>query len=254
LTARTISRTSFASPLARQTANPLLGSSFVRYNSSAPTPTPAPTEASTPFDPATSNLFADPATAEVATNVTKIVDETKSGFLSELGIDNGFGPTSLIESLMENIHVYTGLPWWGTIVATTVVIRTLQFPFYCKLSDTAARLRELTPFTAPIEKKMMEEQRRGNLAGMMTAKQEMAHIYKTAKVNRLWLAFPITQIPIFFGFYNGLRGMAEFPVPGMLTGGFGWIKDLTVMDPYFLMPALSSASLAAQFWVSGLQG
>lgn len=96
---------------------------------------------------------------------------------------------------------------------------------------------------------MMEEQRRGNLAGMMAEKQELARVYKTAKVNRLWLAFPITQIPIFFGFYNGLRGMAEFPVPGMMTGGFGWIQDLTVMDPYFILPALSSAALAGQFYV-----
>jgi len=37
--------------------------------------------------------------------------------------------------------------------------------------------------------------------------------------------------------------MATLPVESLKTGGFLWITDLTVPDPYFILPAITAATL-----------
>ena len=37
--------------------------------------------------------------------------------------------------------------------------------------------------------------------------------------------------------------MATLPVESMKTGGLFWFPDLTIADPYFLLPILCSASM-----------
>lgn len=41
----------------------------------------------------------------------------------------------------------------------------------------------------------------------------------------------------------GLREMANLPVESLKTGGLWWFTDLTVTDPYYLLPLLTSAGL-----------
>lgn len=41
-----------------------------------------------------------------------------------------------------------------------------------------------------------------------------------------------------------------FSFPGMNTGGLFWFKDLTVPDPYYLLPLVSAITVAAVFKVS----
>ena len=40
----------------------------------------------------------------------------------------------------------------------------------------------------------------------------------------------------------GLRGMTNLPVESMETGGFLWITDLTIADPYIICPLTTSVS------------
>ena len=55
------------------------------------------------------------------------------------------------------------------------------------------------------------------------------------------MIIPVVQIPIFISFFIGLRRMANLPIESMKTGGLLWFPDLTLSDPYFLLPILSSA-------------
>ena len=43
--------------------------------------------------------------------------------------------------------------------------------------------------------------------------------------------------------FFGLRGMANLPVDSMKYGGMFWFVDLTVPDPYYLLPALTCATM-----------
>ena len=43
--------------------------------------------------------------------------------------------------------------------------------------------------------------------------------------------------------FIGLRKMCNLPVESMSTGGALWFKDLTITDPYFILPLISTATL-----------
>ena len=57
------------------------------------------------------------------------------------------------------------------------------------------------------------------------------------------------QMPIFISMFLGLRKMANLPVPSMETGGILWFENLTMMDPFYMLPVLTSCSLFLQFYI-----
>jgi YidC/Oxa1 family membrane protein insertase len=58
------------------------------------------------------------------------------------------------------------------------------------------------------------------------------------------------QMPIFISFFVGLRRMANAPVESFHTGGMLWFTDLTVCDPYYILPVITSVTLWATVEVS----
>jgi YidC/Oxa1 family membrane protein insertase len=53
------------------------------------------------------------------------------------------------------------------------------------------------------------------------------------------LLMPLIQMPFFLAFFYSLRKLADLPLPQLKDGGFGWVSDLTVPDPYFILPITS---------------
>ncbi|KAI0143452.1 hypothetical protein GGR57DRAFT_484217 [Xylariaceae sp. FL1272] len=165
------------------------------------------------------------------------------GFLKEYGLDYGWGPTSCIQWALEHVHVYTGLPWWGSIATLAVLFRIAAF--YPTLNGTkhAARLQKVQQDPKFLAKKAeMEEARAmGNVQSMMVAQSHMRATMKEsgAKMSMSILG-PLLTVPFSFGAFRLLRGMANLPVPSMEAGGFWWVQDLTFSDPYYILPAVSS--------------
>lgn len=58
------------------------------------------------------------------------------------------------------------------------------------------------------------------------------------------------QLPIFLSVFVGVRQMANLPVESMKEGGILWFTDLTVPDPFWLLPLLTSATFLATIEVS----
>ena len=51
---------------------------------------------------------------------------------------------------------------------------------------------------------------------------------------------------------SAIRGMSNLPVPSMTSGGAYWFYDLTVPDPYFLLPMITATTLLLAVEVSWL--
>ncbi len=47
------------------------------------------------------------------------------------------------------------------------------------------------------------------------------------------------------GFFFGLKGMANVPVESMKYGGLFWFTDLTICDPFYILPFITSATIWA---------
>lgn len=72
----------------------------------------------------------------------------------------------------------------------------------------------------------------------------MADLYhfKAFKNHVVFFSF---QAPVFISFFIALRKMAYAPVPSMQTGGLWWFTDLTLADPYYILPIAVTGTMFA---------
>ena len=68
----------------------------------------------------------------------------------------GNSPIGLVQQVMEYIHVGIGLPWWATIVASTLVFRTLMMPLVIRGQANAAKLNNIKPELDSLTQRMRE--------------------------------------------------------------------------------------------------
>nr|XP_033779021.1 mitochondrial inner membrane protein OXA1L isoform X2 [Geotrypetes seraphini] len=200
---------------------------------------PGPTQTSPPPLP-----LADvaPPLTDVAPTLADTVGELS---LEELGL-GAATPVGLIQNVLESLHVSLGLPWWGAIVAGTVLARCMIFPLIVKGQREAAKLNNHMPQITQLTSCMSEAKTSGNKFAYSKAYTDLMLYQKKHDVNPLrGFLVPLVQAPIFISFFIALRKMAYLPVPSMQSGGLWWFTDLTVADPYFILPLTVTCSMWA---------
>lgn len=164
------------------------------------------------------------------------------GFLKEMGLDYGWGTTSMMETLLELVHINAGTPWWASISLTLVIVRLVLLKGYFGAADMSARNQLIAQYNEPIMERMKAAQLRQDTTAVAKAWKEMSDLRASAGIKYWKLFVPFIQIPIGFGAFRLMRGMSYLPVPGLDTGGPLWMQDLTLSDPYFILPVVTAAS------------
>lgn len=59
------------------------------------------------------------------------------------------------------------------------------------------------------------------------------------------MMIPLIQFPFVISTFIAIRKMCKLPVESMETGGALWFSDLTIADPYFILPTIATASILA---------
>ncbi|KAL9037563.1 MAG: hypothetical protein Q9180_003646 [Flavoplaca navasiana] len=89
---------------------------------------------------------------------------------------------------------------------------------------------------------------------VMRQAQEMKAIYSVAGI-KIWRNFlPFLSIPMGYGFFRLTRNMAALPTPGLDEGGALWFTDLTLSDPFFLLPMATGVATFYMFKAGGELG
>jgi YidC/Oxa1 family membrane protein insertase len=98
-----------------------------------------------------------------------------------------------------------------------------------------ANMRKMTPRMTALKERYGDDKQRLN--------QAMMELYKKEKINPLGGCLPIlVQIPVFIALYWVLMESVELrQAPFMF-----WIKDLSVKDPYYVLPLIMGASMFIQ--------
>lgn len=151
------------------------------------------------------------------------------GYFKSIGLIQGNGPTDIITSILEIFHVYTGLPWWGTIMIVAFSIRFFLFPIYIKASSNAARTLKVKPELEEIMESLKNSE---NTLERFKLLQRRKKLMKENNIKTLDLFLPLIQIPFAYGFFQSLRNMASFPIEEFKNQGFLWFQDLSQVDPY----------------------
>lgn len=174
------------------------------------------------------------------------------GFLKQLGLDYGWGPTTLVQNMLEFAHIYAGTPWWASIMLTGLLVRVVFFKIYLNATDASARMAVIKPYTEPISARLKAARATRDTDTIRQASGELGQLYKNADIKIWKLALPMLQVPLGYGSFRLLNGMAELPVPGLEDGGLLWLKDLTLSDPYFILPIGTGLGFYILFRVSKL--
>lgn len=125
--------------------------------------------------------------------------------------------------------------WGWTIILFTILIKIV---FY-KLSETSyrsmAHMRKMTPRIQALKDRYGDDKQR--------MQQAMMEMYKKEKINPLGGCLPmLVQIPFFISLYWVLLESVEMRQAPWIF----WIQDLSIKDPYFVLPVIMAASMFVQ--------
>lgn len=149
----------------------------------------------------------------------------------------------MIQWLLEHVHIWTGMPWWASILVTVTLLRAGTFKFTIDAADNGSRVQALKHVIQPIRERMSAASKSGDRDVAMQARAELQNIHTRAGIST-WKSFlPLINVPIGFGCFRLMRGMATLPVPGLETGGFLWVTDLTYGDPTYILPVVNGLLL-----------
>ncbi|KAH7264525.1 hypothetical protein FSOLCH5_009949 [Fusarium solani] len=177
----------------------------------------------------------------------------KLGFLHEIGLDYGWGPTSVMQWALEHVHVYSGLGWGGSIIATALILRVIMFYPQVRSLRFNAAMQQMKK--DPRGQEAMDLVKKGYQSGDREMLQKGQFLNKMVReqygAHNSGMLWSFIQIPFSFGLFRIISGMVHIPVPSMENAGFLWFTDLTASDPYFLLPALGTSLLFGAMVVNG---
>ncbi len=152
-------------------------------------------------------------------------------------LENLFSPlTSILGTGLEFFYSQ-GVPWWLSIAILTVIVRSLLFPLTIKQVKSMRAMQDLKPEMDRIRAKYKDNRQK--------QQEEIMKLYQERQVNPLGGCFPIlVQMPIFIGMFYVIRGFEETH-PSFTNGGLLWFRDLSAMDPYYILPILSAVTMLA---------
>jgi YidC/Oxa1 family membrane protein insertase len=140
--------------------------------------------------------------------------------------------------VLEMFHGWLG-NWGLAIIALTVLIKLIFFPLSAASYKSMARMKQVTPRLMKLREQYGDDRAKLN--------QAMMELYKQEKINPLGGCLPIAvQIPVFIALYWVLLASVELRQAPF----YGWIKDLSAVDPYYILPALMMGSMYLQTMMS----
>ncbi|KAF3771336.1 hypothetical protein M406DRAFT_33785, partial [Cryphonectria parasitica EP155] len=170
------------------------------------------------------------------------------GYLAQLGLDYGWGPTSLCQWVLEHLHITAGLPWWGAIAGCAVAIRiVMAYPaLIAQYESVKSREMRQNPLYKETQQKYMMSMAQGakmSPSELMEMRMQMKLLQQQAGVKMWKMFLPMLQFPLAIGMFKLCRGMTALPVPGLESAGTLWFTDLTVPDPFYILPCVSAVMM-----------
>lgn len=144
--------------------------------------------------------------------------------------------------VLDWLHSFTG-NWGVAIILLTVLVKLVLYPLSAASYKSMANMRRVGPQMKKLQERYSDDRQK--------LSAEMMALYKKEKVNPLGGCLPmLLPMPIFIALYWVLFESVELRQAPF----FGWITDLSVMDPFFILPLLMGASMYVQQLLSPAVG
>ncbi|MBR9827068.1 MAG: membrane protein insertase YidC [Oceanospirillales bacterium] len=136
--------------------------------------------------------------------------------------------------LLKWIHSIVG-NWGLAIIGITILVKAALFHLNAKAFRSMAKMRKFGPEMARLKELYGDDRQKMS--------QEMMKLYQKEKINPLGGCLPIlVQMPVFIALYWVLMESVELRHAPF----YGYIQDLSQMDPYFILPILMGVTMFIQ--------
>jgi YidC/Oxa1 family membrane protein insertase len=167
------------------------------------------------------------ALREISTNLDLTIDYGVLWFIA-----------SPIYWLLRQIDSLVGNYGWS-ILLLTVCVKGLFYKLSAASYRSMANMRRVMPKMAQLKERYGDDKMKMQKATM--------ELYQKEKINPFGGCLPmLVQMPVFIALYWVLMESVELRQAPFIL----WIKDLSAMDPYFVLPLLMGASMFAQSLLS----
>lgn len=140
--------------------------------------------------------------------------------------------------LLDKLHALIQ-NWGWTIVALVVLLKIALYWLNASAYRSMARMKAVAPRINEMKERLKDKPQE--------MQQAMMQIYREEKINPIGGCLPIfLQMPIFMALYWVLLSTVEMRQAPWIF----WITDLSVRDPYFILPLLMMASSLFQVWLN----
>ena len=132
------------------------------------------------------------------------------------------------------IHGWVG-NWGVAIILLTVLLKALFYPLQAASYRAMAKMKLIAPKMQQLKERYGDDRQR--------MQKGMMELYQKEKVNPMAGCFPILlQMPVFIALYWVILAAVELRHAPF----FGWITDLSAIDPWYVLPVLMGASMIIQ--------
>jgi YidC/Oxa1 family membrane protein insertase len=140
--------------------------------------------------------------------------------------------------LLLKLHSLIG-NWGWAIVALVVLLKAAFYWLNASAYRSMGKMKAINPKVMELRERYKDEPQK--------MQQEMMRIYREEKVNPLGGCLPIfVQMPFFIALYWVLLSSVEMRGAPWL----GWVTDLSVKDPYFILPIAMTLTTVLQTWLN----
>lgn len=148
---------------------------------------------------------------------------------------------------LQWIHAHVVPNYGWAIVLMTAALKILLLPLSLAAFKSMRKMQAINPKMQAIRErwkgKLRDKQGRFNAEAQRQMNEEIMGLYRAEGVNPAGGCFPmLIQLPIFFAFYSLLSTAVEL----WRSPWIGWIHDLTVADPYYVLPIVMGISQVVQ--------
>ncbi len=140
--------------------------------------------------------------------------------------------------LLDKLHQM--LDNWGwSIVALVVLLKMAFYWLNASAYKSMGKMKAINPKVMEMRERYKDKPQQ--------MQQEMMRIYREEKINPIGGCLPIfVQMPFFIALYWVLLSSVEMRGAPWV----GWITDLSIRDPFFILPLLMTASTMFQTWLN----
>lgn len=135
---------------------------------------------------------------------------------------------------MQKVYDIVG-NWGWSIVIVTIFIKLLFYRLSTSSYRSMARMRDIAPKLKELQEKYRDDRQK--------LSQVTMELYRKEQVNPLGGCLPILiQLPVFIALYWVIVESVQFRQAPFIF----WIHDLSVKDPYYILPILNGLAMFVQ--------